>query len=152
MAGSPCGAMLMLLFVAMNTASLFADAISCQGAITRMLRCQAYLMGVGGITVPCCQSAQTLSQVANTTPENFKLVCQCLKQVALLMGINMGRAQKIPQLCHIDVDARLIDPNVDCNKLNAPTPTEMLEPASSQMKPYDPDRIGIPVIAPSPAD
>ncbi|GKC05414.1 non-specific lipid-transfer protein 1-like protein [Tanacetum coccineum] len=148
MAGSPCGAMLILLFVAMNTASLFADAISCQGAITRMLPCQAYLMGVGGITVPCCQSAQTLSQVANTTPENFKLVCQCLKQVALLMGINMGRAQKIPQLCHIDVDARLIDPNVDCNKLNVPTPTEMLEPASSQMKPY----IGIPVIAPSPAD
>ncbi|GJX53883.1 hypothetical protein Tco_0282252 [Tanacetum coccineum] len=64
------------------------------------------------------------------------------------MGINMGRAQQIPQLCHIDVDARLIDPNVDCNKLNAPTPTERLEPASSQMKPYDPDQIGIPVIAP----
>nr|GFA72540.1 non-specific lipid-transfer protein 1-like [Tanacetum cinerariifolium] len=151
MASSPCGAMLMLLFVAMS-ARLSVDAISCQGAITQMLPCQAYLMGVGGITVPCCQSAQTLSQVANTTPENFKLVCQCLKQAALLLGINMGRAQQIPQLCHIDVDARLIDPNVDCNKLNALTPTGRLEPASSQMKPYDPDQIGFPVIAPSPAD
>ncbi|GJV87503.1 hypothetical protein Tco_1531441 [Tanacetum coccineum] len=37
-------------------------------------------------------------------------------------------------------------------ELNAPTPTERLEPASSQMKPYDPNQIRIPIIAPSPAD
>ncbi|PWA57110.1 putative non-specific lipid-transfer protein 3 [Artemisia annua] len=151
MAGSSSVAMLILLFVAMNSASLFVDAISCQGAITRMLPCQAYLMGVGGITVPCCQSAQTLSQVAKATPENFKLVCQCLKQAALLMGINMGRAQQIPQLCHIDVAAGLIDPNVDCNKFNAQMPAGSSRLGSSQMKSYDPDQIGIPVIAPSSA-
>ncbi|KAI3716872.1 hypothetical protein L1987_68080 [Smallanthus sonchifolius] len=104
---------LMLLLLGANGG---ARAISCQDAIARMLPCQGFLMGFSEMSAACCHSAQSLSQTANSSPVELTSVCQCLKQAIGVIGINMNRAQQIPQLCHIDLDTGLIDPNVDCNK------------------------------------
>ncbi|KAL4562991.1 hypothetical protein LXL04_027022 [Taraxacum kok-saghyz] len=123
-----------LIFVAyINGGSQLVHAISCQNAITRMLPCQAFLMGLGEITIPCCQSAQILSQIARTMPEERTSICQCLKQAAIVIGINVNRAQQIPKLCHIDHATGFVDPNVDCNKLNALAPTISPSPMEEEM-------------------
>ncbi|KAI3680476.1 hypothetical protein L6452_35247 [Arctium lappa] len=145
--GSSTWVLIIFLFLAMNG----ANAIFCQEAVARMLPCQGFLMGIGQINDPCCQSAQSLSEIAQTTPEERTSVCQCFKQVAALMGINMTKAQEIPQLCHIDLDAGLIDPNVDCKKLNeAPTPISSTigrKLKSTGSQPYKLDHIRIPIIS-----
>ncbi|XP_024962145.1 non-specific lipid-transfer protein 1-like, partial [Cynara cardunculus var. scolymus] len=143
--GSSIWVLVVLSFLAMNG----ANAIFCQETVARMLPCQGFLMGIGQITDPCCQSAQSLIEIAKTTPEERTSVCQCLKQAVVMMGINVTKAQEIPQLCHMDLDAGLIDPNVDCNKLNeAPTPRSSsverkLESVGS--RPYKLDHIQIPI-------
>lgn len=117
MVGGYFSFVVMLLFVGMNGGSLLVDAIPCQDAIARMLPCQGFLIGIGDISVACCQSAQSLSQIANTNPQDRTSICQSLKQAANVIGINVARAQQIPQLCQIDLASGLIDPNVDCNKV-----------------------------------
>ncbi|XP_071713890.1 non-specific lipid-transfer protein 1-like [Rutidosis leptorrhynchoides] len=114
--------LLILLFVSMNNASILVNAMTCEDAITHMLPCEAFVMGFGQISVPCCQSVQSLIQFANTSPQERTSACQCLKQAAGILGINVARVQQIPKLCHIDVDMSLIDPNIDCNKLSSPSP------------------------------
>ncbi|KAJ9566326.1 hypothetical protein OSB04_002292 [Centaurea solstitialis] len=145
--GSWTWVFVMLLFLAMNG----ANAISCQEAMARMLPCQGFLMGIGEINGPCCQSAQSLSEIAKSTPGERTSVCQCLKQAAVVMGINVTNAQEIPQLCHLDLDVSLINPNVDCNKFNeAPTPRSSrvgrrLESLGSQL--HKLNHIQIPIIS-----
>nr|XP_043629890.1 non-specific lipid-transfer protein 1-like [Erigeron canadensis] len=147
MAGGSSMMVLVILVMAMNNASLLVNAISCQDAIARMLPCQAFLMGVGQISVPCCQSAQSLIKIANTNPQERTMVCQCLKQAATIVGINVARAQQIPQLCHIDLATSPINLNVDCNKLDTPTPQNSPQNEAEKMKP---NKIWGPIIAPPP--
>ncbi|CAI9783956.1 unnamed protein product [Fraxinus pennsylvanica] len=79
-----------------------ANAISCTQALTDMLPCQAFLMGIGDVTVPCCQGVQALIQSVSSQADR-KSVCECLKQAAFSANVNQERAKELPQLCKIDV-------------------------------------------------
>ncbi|KAL6546797.1 hypothetical protein OROMI_022518 [Orobanche minor] len=93
------------------------SAISCMDAITKLMPCQPFLLDRGnGVTVPCCQGAESLSQMVGSKPDELKTTCQCFKQAAAAMGVNVTRAQQLPQLCKISVPVP-IDPNINCSVL-----------------------------------
>ncbi|GFP97944.1 non-specific lipid-transfer protein cw18 [Phtheirospermum japonicum] len=92
------------------------SAIRCIDAITKLMPCQPFLLGTGNsVTVPCCQGADSLSQLVSSHRDELKATCQCLKQAAAAMGVNTARAKQIPQLCKISVPVP-IDPNVNCDR------------------------------------
>ncbi|KAL7242961.1 hypothetical protein ACSBR1_015382 [Camellia fascicularis] len=90
--------------------------ITCQDAILKILPCEPYLLGIGDITVPCCQGAQNLNQMANSTADR-RAVCACFKQVGPSLGVNVDRAKKLPDLCKIDLRGITIDFTIDCNTI-----------------------------------
>ncbi|KAL3627440.1 hypothetical protein CASFOL_028803 [Castilleja foliolosa] len=95
------------------------SAISCIDTITMLMPCQPFLMGNGNdVTVPCCQGAESLSQLVSSNRNELKDTCQCIKQAAAAMGVDVARAKQIPQLCNISVPVP-IDPNVNCDICDA---------------------------------
>ncbi|KAI3456492.1 hypothetical protein Pfo_013155, partial [Paulownia fortunei] len=101
---------LLILAVATNRVS----AISCVEAITKLMPCQPFLLGIGSdVTVPCCQGAESLNQLAGSKPDQLKTMCECFKQAATSMGVDVDRAKQLPQLCKITVPVP-IDPNIQC--------------------------------------
>ncbi|KAK4439376.1 hypothetical protein Salat_0272500 [Sesamum alatum] len=105
-----------LLVLAVGT-SRPVSAISCLDAVTRLMPCQPFLLGASSsVTVPCCQGAESLNQLAGSDRGQLKTLCQCLKQAAVSIGVNVDRAKQLPQLCNITVPVP-IDPNVDCDRL-----------------------------------
>ncbi|KAG8385773.1 hypothetical protein BUALT_Bualt03G0080100 [Buddleja alternifolia] len=103
-----------LLIMALATSRV--SAISCTEAVTKLMPCQPFLLGTASsVTVPCCQGAVSLSQLIGSKPGELKSTCECLKQAAASMGVNVDRAKQLPQLCNITVTVP-IDPNVDCNR------------------------------------
>ncbi|GFQ05044.1 non-specific lipid-transfer protein cw18 [Phtheirospermum japonicum] len=92
------------------------SAISCFETITTLMPCQLFLLGMGNsVTVPCCQGAESLSQLVSSHRDELKATCQCIKQAAAAMGVDAARAKQIPQLCNISVPVP-IDPNVNCDR------------------------------------
>ncbi|GFP98964.1 non-specific lipid-transfer protein cw18 [Phtheirospermum japonicum] len=78
--------------------------------------CQPFLLGMcNSVTVPCCQGAESLSQLVSSHWDVLKTTCQCIKQAAAAMGVDVARAKQIPQLCNISVPVP-IDPNVNCDR------------------------------------
>ncbi|KAK1366562.1 AAI domain-containing protein [Heracleum sosnowskyi] len=90
-----------------------ACSISCQEAVTKILPCEIYLLGFGGVSAPCCQAVAELNQLAKSKPE-LKALCICLKQAAQWLHINHDRARQLPGLCHVTTPIP-IDPNVSCD-------------------------------------
>ncbi|KAL7212310.1 hypothetical protein ACSBR2_015065 [Camellia fascicularis] len=97
--------------------------ITCQDAILKILPCEQYLLGNGDITVPCCQGAQNLNQMANSTADR-RAVCACFKQVGPSVRVNVDRAKKLPDLCKIDLRRITIDFTIDCSTI----PKEIVGP------------------------
>ncbi|KAL3627444.1 hypothetical protein CASFOL_028807 [Castilleja foliolosa] len=89
---------------------------SCTQAVEYLMPCQSFLMGIGEITPTCCQGAQALAK-ATVSPADRKSVCQCLKQIALSINVNVDKAKKLPELCNIKVPVPL-QPDVNCDTLN----------------------------------
>ncbi|XP_011096024.1 probable non-specific lipid-transfer protein 3 [Sesamum indicum] len=104
-----------LLVLAVGTSQV--SAISCLDAITRLMPCQSYLLGFSSsVSVQCCQGAASLNQLVGSDRGQLKPLCQCLKQTAVSIGVNVDRAKQLPQLCKITVPVP-IDPNVNCDSL-----------------------------------
>ncbi|CAA2958451.1 non-specific lipid-transfer AP10-like [Olea europaea subsp. europaea] len=89
------------------------NAISCTQALTDLLPCQAFLIGMGDVTVPCCQGVQALIQIVSSQADR-KSVCVCLKQAAFSANVNQERVKELPQLCKIDVP-KPFQPDGECN-------------------------------------
>ncbi|KAL0363197.1 UNVERIFIED_CONTAM: Non-specific lipid-transfer protein 2A [Sesamum calycinum] len=92
-----------------------AEAISCTQALQFLMPCQSFLFGVGEISSSCCVGAQSLAR-ATVSSTDRKTVCQCLKQVALSVRINLDNAKQLPQLCKIDVPIP-VQLNVNCDEI-----------------------------------
>lgn len=107
------GKCLVMMLAVLALTAYPAFSISCQDAVTKILPCQLYLLGFGGVSVPCCQAVAQLNQLASSKPE-LKSLCICLKQAALLFHVNADRARQLPGLCHVTTPVP-IDPNVDCD-------------------------------------
>ncbi|XP_028109150.1 non-specific lipid-transfer protein-like [Camellia sinensis] len=117
MGGSVCAlvSVMVVLVVILNPVTV-NTAKTCQVVISKILPCEQYLRGNEGMTVPCCQEAQALNQMANSTADR-QLVCKCFKQVGPYFGIKIDRAQQLPILCKIDMHGIPIDHTVDCNTI-----------------------------------
>ncbi|XP_059636534.1 non-specific lipid-transfer protein-like [Cornus florida] len=102
-----------LVVLAMATTPV-VNGITCQDAVSKLLPCQGYLVGFFPISVPCCQSAQSLNQLV-TNRDDRKAVCECFKKVAPAVGVNPDKAKQLPQLCNITLSVP-IDFNTDCTK------------------------------------
>ncbi|KAL1833367.1 hypothetical protein ACET3Z_003018 [Daucus carota] len=88
-------------------------SISCQDAITKILPCEFYLLGVGSPSASCCQAVAQLSQLASSKPE-LKSLCVCLKQAAQTFHVIADKAKQLPGLCHVTTPVP-IDPNINCD-------------------------------------
>ncbi|KAI4295975.1 hypothetical protein L6164_035968 [Bauhinia variegata] len=91
------------------------NEISCTQALVELLPCKDYLMGSGPDQPPvaCCQNAQALYQQATSTQIRRDL-CNCLKNAAAQMGVNVDRAKNLAPACGISLPFP-IDPKIDCN-------------------------------------
>ncbi|THF98831.1 non-specific lipid-transfer protein 1-like [Camellia sinensis] len=117
MGGSVCAVELVMVILALIASSVTVNAtITCQDAILKILPCEQYLLGNGGITVPCCQGAQNLNQMANSTADR-QAACACFKQVGPSLGVNVDRAKQLPNLCKIDLRGVTIDFTIDCSTI-----------------------------------
>ncbi|KAL7212301.1 hypothetical protein ACSBR2_015057 [Camellia fascicularis] len=117
MGGSVCAVECVLVILALIASSVTVNAtITCQDAILKILPCEPYLLGIGDITVPCCQGAQNLNQMVNSTADR-RAVCACFKQVGPSLGVNVDRAKKLPDLCKIDLRGITIDFTIDCSTI-----------------------------------
>ncbi|XP_010264436.1 PREDICTED: non-specific lipid-transfer protein 1-like [Nelumbo nucifera] len=92
-----------------------ATGISCGDAVSRLIPCEAYLMGMGGLnpSVQCCNSARALNKLAATKSSRRDL-CQCLKQTAPSLGFQLERAKQLPLQCKLNLKVT-ITPDVNCN-------------------------------------
>ncbi|KAI8000384.1 hypothetical protein LOK49_LG09G01448 [Camellia lanceoleosa] len=118
MGGSVCAVELVMVILTLIVSSVTVNAtITCQDAIMKILPCEQYLLGNGGITVPCCQGAQNLNQMANSTADR-QAVCACFKQVGPPLGVNVDRAKQLPNLCKIDLHGITIDFTIDCSTIS----------------------------------
>ncbi|KAI8001460.1 hypothetical protein LOK49_LG09G01451 [Camellia lanceoleosa] len=117
MGGSVCAVEWVIVILALTASSVTVNAtITCQDAILKILPCEPYLLGISDVTVPCCQGAQNLNQMANSTADR-RAVCACFKQVGPSLGVNVDRAKKLPDLCKIDLRGITIDFTIDCNTI-----------------------------------
>ncbi|CAL5345570.1 unnamed protein product [Camellia sinensis] len=117
MGGSVCALEWVMVILALIASSVTVNAtITCEDAILKILPCEPYLSGIGDISVPCCQGAQNLNQMANSTADR-RAVCACFKQVGPSLGVNVDRAKKLPDLCKIDLRGITIDFTIDCNTI-----------------------------------
>ncbi|THG01421.1 hypothetical protein TEA_023609 [Camellia sinensis var. sinensis] len=118
MGRSVCAVELVMVILALIASSMTVNAtITCQDAIMKLLPCEQYLLGNGGITVPCCPGAQNLNQMANSTADR-QAVCACFKQVGPSLGVNVDRAKQLPNLCKIDLRGITIDFTIDCSTIS----------------------------------
>ncbi|KAL3627441.1 hypothetical protein CASFOL_028804 [Castilleja foliolosa] len=92
--------------------------IQCSDALSKVLPCEAYLLsGAVGPSAECCSAVQSLSKMATASDGDRKALCQCFKQIANSMPVNLAKAQQLPDLCHVSIGGVKIDPNVDCNSI-----------------------------------
>ncbi|KAK4485032.1 hypothetical protein RD792_007648 [Penstemon davidsonii] len=108
---SSCLVTLVVLAMIISCNLAPTTAISCTEAIEYLMPCQTFLFGWSGITAPCCQGAQSL---AIASLSDRKSVCQCLKQAALSLNVNLDNAKQLPALCKISLPFE-IRPDIDCN-------------------------------------
>ncbi|GMP73368.1 hypothetical protein CsSME_00031145 [Camellia sinensis var. sinensis] len=117
MGGSVCALEWVIVILALIASSVTVNAtITCEDAILKILPCEPYLSGIGDVSVPCCQGAQNLNQMANSTADR-RAVCACFKQVGPSLGVNVDRAKTLPDLCKIDLRGITIDFTIDCNTI-----------------------------------
>ncbi|KAI8001457.1 hypothetical protein LOK49_LG09G01459 [Camellia lanceoleosa] len=117
MGGSVCAVEWVMVILALIASSVTVNAtITCQDAILKLLPCEPYLLGIGDITVPCCQGAQNLNQMVNSTADR-RAVCACFNEVGPSLGVNVDRAKKLPDLCKIDLGGITIDFTIDCSTI-----------------------------------
>ncbi|GFP98963.1 non-specific lipid-transfer protein [Phtheirospermum japonicum] len=91
--------------------------IQCSDALSQVLPCEAYLLsGAGAPSAACCSAVQSLSKMATASAGDRKALCQCFKQIASSLPVNLPKAQQLPDLCHVSIGGVKIDPNVDCDR------------------------------------
>jgi len=92
-----------------------ANDITCIEAITLLLPCEPFLLGLGPTTpsLNCCTSIAVIFK-ETTTVELRRSICSCLKNAAFQAGIKHDSAAKLSQLCKTRFSFP-IDPFVDCD-------------------------------------
>ncbi|XP_034698523.1 non-specific lipid-transfer protein-like [Vitis riparia] len=106
-----------LVVLALIIASPVVDAVSCGDAVSALIPCGSFLLGVGAPkpSSECCASAQSLNKLTTTTADR-RAVCQCFVKSGPSFGVKPARTKLLPSLCKININIP-VTPNVDCNKV-----------------------------------
>ncbi|KAL1821448.1 hypothetical protein ACET3Z_016317 [Daucus carota] len=111
--GGLIGVMGGFMYAYQNSAGRLMGFFPNEDAITKILPCEFYLLGIGSPSAPCCQAVAQLSQLASSKPE-LKSLCVCLKQAAQTFHVIADKAKQLPGLCHVTTPVP-IDPNINCD-------------------------------------
>ncbi|KAK4594279.1 hypothetical protein RGQ29_018102 [Quercus rubra] len=104
----------LMIILVLNSSASPSDGITCEEALTQLITCNPYFLGIGPSPSPiCCKGVQNVSQQANTTTIRRSL-CECFETAAKAFQIIPERLKQLPQLCKVKVPVPL-DPTVDCN-------------------------------------
>jgi len=89
--------------------------ITCNEAITYLLPCEPFLLGLGPKAPPpiCCTNIKTIFSETKTVKVR-RSICNCLKEAVIKAGIKHERASHLPQFCSTQFSF-LIDPHFDCD-------------------------------------
>ncbi|CAA0826501.1 Non-specific lipid-transfer protein 8 [Striga hermonthica] len=90
--------------------------IQCNDAVSQVLPCEAYLLsGEAQPNAACCAAVQSLDKMVMSSTGDRRAICQCFKGIANSLPVNLDKAQRLPNLCHVTVTVK-IDPNVNCDR------------------------------------
>ncbi|KAG2396076.1 Non-specific lipid-transfer protein [Vigna angularis] len=104
-----------VLFISMMLVESEVHAITCNEAITFLLPCEPFMLGLGPRipSLSCCTSIAIIFKQTKT-PELRRSTCSCLKNAAFQAGIKHERATLLSRLCRTRFSFP-IDPLVDCS-------------------------------------
>ncbi|KAL6562273.1 hypothetical protein OROGR_003280 [Orobanche gracilis] len=106
-----------VIFTALVFGQPATAQIQCRDAISQVLPCEAYLLsGDATPSAACCRAVQSLGKIATASDGDRKAICQCFKEIASSLPVNLAKAQQLPSLCHVTIGVK-IDPNVNCDSI-----------------------------------
>ncbi|KAK7374042.1 hypothetical protein VNO80_07466 [Phaseolus coccineus] len=99
-------ACVVVMFMAVVSAPMMVQAISCNEVTVQMTPCLSYLMNGGAASAGCCSGVRNILGAAGTTVDK-QTVCNCLKNAAGRFNINEKYAQALPGLCNVNVPYKI---------------------------------------------
>ncbi|ESW12130.1 hypothetical protein PHAVU_008G087000 [Phaseolus vulgaris] len=99
-------ACVVVMFMAVVSAPMMVQAVTCNDVIMQLTPCLPYLMNGGGASAGCCSGVRNLLGAAGTTADK-QTVCNCLKNAAGRFNINDQYAQALPGVCHVNVPYKI---------------------------------------------
>lgn len=91
-----------------------AAAIDCEDAVAQLLPCSDFLKNKTGTpSTVCCAAAQSLDKAAKASEDYRKMLCQCLKDIAISFPINVVKTKQLPKICRVSNNVKF-DPNAEC--------------------------------------
>eukprot|EP01018_Ginkgo_biloba_P035313 Gb_41630 [translate_table: standard] len=89
------------------------SAITCSAVQSALVQCVPFIAGnAPRPTAPCCNGVKGLNGAARTTPDR-QAACNCIKNSARAIGLNYGKAAKLPGLCGVKIGIP-ISASVNC--------------------------------------
>lgn len=121
-----------VVFLAVVASHRANGVIQCNDAVSKVVPCETYLLS-GDITpsVACCTAVQDLDKIAMASQPDRKAICECFKETAKSFPVNLEKAQKLPDLCKVNIKVT-INPNVDCDRYNSFHTDEFFDQIPSQ--------------------
>ncbi|CAJ1810301.1 unnamed protein product [Sphenostylis stenocarpa] len=95
-------ACLVLMCMAVVSAPMMVQAITCDDVSKALIPCLHYLMNGGEASEGCCSGVKNILGAAGTTVDK-QTVCKCLKDAAGKYKINDQYAQELPGACKVNV-------------------------------------------------
>ncbi|KAL5144012.1 Non-specific lipid-transfer protein [Glycine soja] len=109
-------ACVVLMCMAVMSAPMMVQAVSCNDVSVNLAPCLSYLMQGGDVPESCCSGVRNILGSASTTFDK-QTVCKCLQQAANNYGINDEYAQALPARCNVSVPYKISrSTNCDSNQ------------------------------------
>ncbi|XP_020247954.1 putative non-specific lipid-transfer protein 14 [Asparagus officinalis] len=100
--------------------TLTAGSIDCTTVSSLTARCMDFVVYGGmapGLGSPCCSGLVGLYNVAATSVDERRIVCNCLMGLITANNSNASDIARLPGLCGISLGFT-IDPNTSCNSIS----------------------------------
>jgi len=95
-------ACMVVMCMAVVSAPMVAQAVTCGQVTTSLAPCLGYLMNGGAAAPECCTGVKNILGAAGTAADK-QTVCNCLKDAAGKYNINEQYAQALPGVCKVNV-------------------------------------------------
>ncbi|KAG4992874.1 hypothetical protein JHK87_026331 [Glycine soja] len=122
-------ACVVLMCMAVMSAPMMVQAVSCNDVSVNLAPCLSYLMQGGDVPESCCSGVRNILGSASTTFDK-QTVCKCLQQAANNYGINDEYAQALPARCNVSVPYK-ISRSTNCDSYHQVLKERVALPISS---------------------